>query len=125
MHHITTFLAEGDGWFDINSISETLGLKNGWFVAIVGVLFVTYLLLRGHLVPRRSVDSKLKVLTEALRDERESRKLWQASSVELLKTNDIERANSQHLLTVVETILKIVTDLQAARQTIKHETDSG
>lgn len=103
---------------DINGVSQVLGLQNGWFVAIVGMIFVSYLLLRGHIVSRRTLESQIKVLSESLDDERDARKLWQQATTEMLKTNDIDRENSRHMLTVVETTLKIVTDLQEARRDI-------
>lgn len=106
------------GDLDINSVSQVLGLQNGWFVAIVGMIFVTYLLLRGHIVSRKTLESQIKVLSGALDDERDARKLWQQATVEMLKTSDIDRENSRHMLTVVETTLKIVTDLQEARKNV-------
>src|ERR1700750_3284243 len=109
------------GDVNINDVSQVLGLQNGWFVAVILLIFVAYLLLRGHIVSRRTMETQIKVLEQSLDDERESRQLWQASTVELLKTSDVERDNSRHMLTVVETTLKIVTDLQNARQTIQVE----
>jgi hypothetical protein len=109
------------GDIDITSVSTVLGLQNGWFVAIVGMIFVSYLLLRGHIVSRRTMDSQIKVLSDSLDDERDARKLWQQATTEMLKTNDIDRENSRHMLMVAETTLKIVTDLQAARENVNSD----
>jgi hypothetical protein len=109
--------------FDVSAISEVIGLRNGWFVAVVGMVFIAYLMLRGQVVSRKTVDNQIEILKEALNNEQESRELWQKSAIELLQTSDLERENSRHMLTVVETTLKIVTDLQAARNNISKESD--
>lgn len=124
MSYITWIVwAQEGSSFDVSAISEVIGLRNGWFVAVVGMVFIAYLMLRGQVVSRKTVDNQIEILKEALNNEQESRELWQKSAIELLQTSDLERENSRHMLTVVETTLKIVTDLQAARNIVSEESD--
>lgn len=123
MTYITSFVWAQEGGWDVSTISEVIGLKNGWFVAVVGLLFVGYLMVRGNLVSRKTVETQLKIIQAALQSEQESRELWQKSAVELLQTSDIERENSRHMLTVVETTLKVVTELSNAREAIQSNTE--
>lgn len=101
---------------DLNSIGAALNISGGWLLAVLGGVLIVYLMLRGRLVSSKTMDTALRVQEVALQRETDSRELWQKAALEQLKINELERDTSHQIITAVQATLKVVTDLQAARE---------